>query len=119
MGESEMGAWLTMENGCENFLQFWEGLGDSMICGRQTREGMGAVFLDFEAGLIARDAIQFLLSSTRLRPREVEVLSRRWLDGEETFAEISESWGCVRERARQVELAAFRKLRNASSLSSF
>ena len=53
----------------------------------------------------------------RLRPREREVLRMRFgLDGsqEQTLKEVAEVLGVTRERVRQIELRALRRLRHAS-----
>jgi len=69
------------------------------------------------------DAIEFVrrtIKESDLNAREREVLARRYgLDGrrEETLEDIGRRFGVTRERARQIEQMAERKLRTALSVS--
>lgn len=46
-----------------------------------------------------------------LNEREKYLIIRRYLEGEATLQELGDEWGVSRERARQIESKAFRKLR--------
>ena len=46
-----------------------------------------------------------------LNEREKHLIIRRHLEGETTLQELGDEWGVSRERARQIEVKAFRKLR--------
>jgi RNA polymerase sigma factor (sigma-70 family) len=50
---------------------------------------------------------------TTLKPREQDIIHRRFFDGE-TYEEIGNSQGVSRERIRQLELKALRKLKHPS-----
>ena len=62
---------------------------------------------------------------SRLDEREKDVLMRRFgvgYDEEETLADVSAKYGISRERVRQIEVSALRKLKNspeAKGLLSF
>ena len=63
-----------------------------------------------------RERMQNVMTK-RLRPREREVLRMRFgLDGsqEQTLKQVAEVLGVTRERVRQIEVRALRRLRHAS-----
>ena len=63
-----------------------------------------------------RERVQDMMTK-RLRPREQEVLRMRFgLDGsqEQTLKQVAEVLGVTRERVRQIEVRALRRLRHAS-----
>jgi RNA polymerase primary sigma factor len=63
-----------------------------------------------------RERMQDMMAK-RLRPREQEVLRMRFgLDGsqEQTLKQVAEVLGVTRERVRQIEARALRRLRHAS-----
>ena len=63
-----------------------------------------------------------LLKSCRLKEREIEILSLRYgLNGHEpmTLEEIGKSYNLTRERIRQIEASAMKKIRLSSKCDSF
>ncbi|PQO30678.1 hypothetical protein C5Y96_14530 [Blastopirellula marina] len=68
----------------------------------------------------SRETVQSLLASvfSILTPREQEILCRRYgiSDGRaQTLEEVSQAFSLTRERIRQIEIAALRKLRKSSA----
>ncbi|MBA2117123.1 RNA polymerase sigma factor RpoD/SigA [Bremerella alba] len=68
----------------------------------------------------SRETVQKLLASvfSVLTPREQEILCRRYgiPDGQtQTLEEVSQAFSLTRERIRQIEIAALRKLRKSSA----
>lgn len=71
---------------------------------------------DIDAVIDIRQAARRLLSSQDLTPRQRDVVRRRFgFDGpEETFDQIGASYGIRKERVRQIEAGALRKLKHPS-----
>ena len=74
--------------------------------------------MDWEAGLVANLDKQLLAGQMAkvlhtITPREENVLRQRYFK-DETFLQIAESMGITRERVRQIETKALRKLRHPS-----